>query len=770
MRNWKFALEKNGGFEGAELPGFDDSGWRTLDLPHDWQVENNRDPDMEGGDGQGFFPRCQRGWYRRCFDAPPAWKDKWVRVRFDGVQRFSTVYLNGVELGGRPYGYVPFDVDLNRALKYGEENVLAVKVDNTKGGGDRWYSGAGIYRPVEVSVTDKVFIPRDGVRVSVPRLDGEAARVRVSAGVDNRSGGKARGEIRGRIEPPRSGAPALEFTLPYTVGVGESAAVETEIEIKNPLRWDIDDPALYGLSLYLGEDCSALRFGLRETRFDGEEGFFLNGRSRKLQGVNLHHDGGALGAAVPEAVWRRRFSKLKGLGCNAIRCSHNPQAEQFYDLADEMGFLVIDEVYDKWAPSGMYYREFFDDWWERDLEAMIRRDRNHPSVILWSVGNEVEYQNEESFYGQLARMCDKARSLDPSRPVSAALINPRESWPLEQRINALMRYAEIVDVLMLNYQESYYAALRRAGLSKAIIGSEVYTYYRSSENQITNRIVQPPWRDVVKNKFAAGAFLWAGIDYLGESTGWPCRGWTGAALDSAGFEKIRSWYLASQWKEEPVLKLAVFDETEPYDMARRYWDFPQMRRRWNYPPVSPVKRVAAITNCDLVKLYVNDEPVREAAPDLAGDGMAHFTLAYSPGAIRAEGFRNGLKVIEDILHTACRAASVEIAAPPRAAPGETLPLEIWLKDKYGEPWVLDNPGVWVKVSGDAELVALDNGDFCSAEVYAAGNGRFWNGHILALIRMGDSAGPVRITVLTEGMNPASHRVELEGSAERRYLP
>ncbi|MDR0554249.1 MAG: hypothetical protein LBG76_05555, partial [Treponema sp.] len=457
MKNWKFALNNGrcGDFEGAELPDFDDSAWRTLNLPHDWQIENNRDPEMDGGEGQGFFPRNQCGWYRYRFNAPLEWKDKWIRLRFDGVQRFSTIYLNGTEAGGRPYGYVPFDVDLNRSLKYGEENVLAVTVDNAKGGGDRWYSGAGIYRRVELSVTDKVFIPRDGVTVAVVHLDADAACIRVRAEVDNRTGKSARGEIQGRIEPPQSGAAAFVFTLPFSIGADEKTTVESKIEIKNPRRWDIDDPALYSLSLCLGEDTTFLRFGLRETRFDGEEGFFLNNRPLKLKGVNLHHDGGALGAAVPQAVWRRRFNKLKALGCNAIRCSHNPQAEEFYDLADETGFLVIDEVYDKWAPTEMYYKEFFDNWWERDLEAMIRRDRNHPSVILWSVGNEVEYQNEERFYGQLARMCDAARSLDPGRPVSAALINPRESWPLEQRISALMRYADIVDVLMLNYQESY---------------------------------------------------------------------------------------------------------------------------------------------------------------------------------------------------------------------------------------------------------------------------------------------------------------------------
>ncbi|MDR0387472.1 MAG: beta galactosidase jelly roll domain-containing protein, partial [Treponema sp.] len=420
MKNWKFTL---GDHEGAETPVFDDSAWRSLDLPHDWQIENNRDPDMEGGSSQGFYPRNQIGWYRYHFNAPAEWKEKWVQIRFDGVQRFSSVWLNGLKLGGRPYGYVPFDVDLNAALNYEKENVLAVRVDNITGGGDRWYSGAGIYRQVQLSVSDKMFIPRDGVTVTTLRLDNDAARIRVAVEVLNRGAAPVQAEIKGCITPPQAGA-SMAFSIPvHCAGEGSSLA-EADIEIKTPLRWDPDNPLLYGLSLTLGNDTTPLRFGLREARFDGEEGFFLNGKNIKLKGVDLHHDGGAAGAAVPEAIWRRRFKKLKDCGANAIRCSHNPQAAEFYDLADEMGFLLIDELYDKWTPSNLYYKEFFDEWWERDLEAMIRRDRNHPSVILWSVGNEIEFQFQEHFYEQLKLMCEKTRALDPSRPVSAALMPP----------------------------------------------------------------------------------------------------------------------------------------------------------------------------------------------------------------------------------------------------------------------------------------------------------------------------------------------------------
>jgi beta-galactosidase len=755
MKKWKFTLDKfsQGGLEGVEATDFDDRSWRILDLPHDWQIENNRDPDMDGGSSQGFHPRNETGWYRYHFNVPLEWRDKQVQVRFDGVQRFSTVYLNGTMLDGHPYGYVPFDVDLDGALKYGEENIMVVKVDNTKGDGDRWYSGAGIYRQVELMVTNKLYIPRDGVKVRTTRLDNDAAGIRISTEILNKTDTMAHGEIKGRIVPPFSG-PAIEFILPINCGPGNNALAEMELEIKKPVRWDINSPALYGLYINLGEDETSLRFGLREARFNGEEGFSLNGRPVKLKGVNLHHDGGAVGAAVPLAIWKRRFAKLKECGANAIRCAHAPQAAEFYDLADEMGFLLIDELYDKWAPSSLYFQEFFDKWWERDLEAMIRRDYNHPSIIIWSVGNEIEFQFQEHFYEQLALMCEKTHSLDPQRPVSAALINPKESWPLEDRISALLRYADIVDVLMLNYQESYYAELKRSGLRKPIIGSEVGTYYRSKENQFSDFWPRSPWEDVIKNTFVAGSFIWAGINYLGECSGWPFRGSANSVLDSAGFEKIRTWYVSSRWKDEPFLKLAVFDEGEPYCGGKAYWAFPRMRRHWNYPFFSMLRHLAAITNCDLVKIYQNDDPVRISEPDRTGDGIAHFFLPYKAGILRAEGYRRGIKVIEDILHTTKRAAAVEIIVANEAAPENTVLAEIWLKDQYGEPWVLDNPLAEVRIAGDAELIALDNGDFSSTEPYTAGKRTFWNGHILAILRIGNSAGVVRLTVITEMMNTA----------------
>lgn len=428
-----------------------------------------------------------------------------------------------------------------------------------------------------------------------------------------------------------------------------------------------------------------------------------------------------------------------------------------------MGFLVIDELYDKWAPTGLYFQEFFDTWWERDLEAMIARDANHPCVILWSVGNEIEFQYEERFYRLAEMLCSRARQLDPTRPVSLALMPYclpayNDRTPESERLKATLRVADLVDVLMLNYMESHYHALRKAGLRKAIIGSEVYTYYRSCEGQFTQVYPHSPYRDVQDNDYVAGSFIWAGIDYIGEAaTGWPSRGWTGSLLDSAAFRKPRSWYMESQWKEEPLLKLAVFTEEEPWDMANNNWGFPQMCCHWNFTQREKILHVAAMTNCDEVQLYLNEEPVRLSRPDTEGDGIAHFYVPYRPGRLEAQGFRNGKPVARDCLETSSGPAYVELIPDKtmvKANGRSMVQVEIWLKDALGRPWEQAAPMAHCSIRGDAEIVAMDNGDFnTTAELYATQARTLFRGHALAIIRTGRNPGIWRLTVRVEGCNP-----------------
>ncbi|MGI6172559.1 MAG: glycoside hydrolase family 2 TIM barrel-domain containing protein [Christensenellales bacterium] len=690
------------GASGVEKPDFASRGFREVALPHDWQIENRRDPDMEMGGAQGFYPRSEIGWYRREIVSGADWEEKTVYLVIEGCQRFYEVYLDGVRVGGHRYGYVPHVIDLSGTLKPGASQLLAIKVDNASSIGDRWYSGAGLYRECYLLVKDKTHIRPFGIRTEYT-LDGSAARLAVSL------------DTAGEASDVR-----LTLTAPDgAVFVSENAPIDVE----NVLLWDMDSPNLYALKVELVEngavtDTAYETVGFRRAHFDGENGFVLNGVPRKLFGANLHHDGGAcFGAAVPEGVWERRLKKLKALGCNAIRCSHNPHAQELYDLCDRLGMVMIDELYDKWHGSALYYDKLFDKEKISDLRMMIARDRNHPSIVLWSVGNEVEIQYSEQYYRDLKELCDAARQLDPSRQVSQALIGfcipgYNDATPLKARIEAILRYGEIVDVFMGNYMEQYYASLREAGFSKAIIGSEVFTYYRLAENNNTAIEARSPWNDVWDKPYVAGGFIWAGVDYLGESSGYPCKGWTGSALSSAGFEKLRSAYLKSQWqKDVPVLEIGVFDETAYDDRAMPNWSFPLMREGWDAQREGLMVHIGIMTNCDEVVLFgARGFPSR---CKVEKDGMAHCHMPYFRGALRVEGYKNGDLVAQKIFYPpdAPTTLSGTFFEETLRSGRNVFHAEFTLLDGFGQIWTKTSPALHVEAEGNAELRGIDGGDF-----------------------------------------------------------
>ena len=798
---WRFSLLTD---ERCAQADFDASAMRPVELPHDWQIESHRDPDMPAGGSQGFYPREGIGWYRRAFTPDEAWRGKTVRVLFDGVQRFATVYLNGRELGGHMYGYVPFEVELSDALEFGRENVLAVKVDNSpdpaatcavisqaqaddlarayareKGlpedallresscGGDRWYSGAGIYRNVWLLVDEPICVRPRGLRIAPSAASGD---VSVKLLTENRTGAPADAVISLSVTGP-DGASALARGLCREIAPGEGELC-LSFTIPSPRLWDVDSPNLYGLRVRIKQGDRVLdevssTFGFRDARFDADQGFFLNGRRLKLYGADLHHDGGAFGAAVPLRVWERRLRALREMGCNAIRCSHNPQCEEFYDLCDRMGFIVIDELYDKWAGTGLYYQRLFLSSWRDDLERMIGRDQNHPSIVLWSMGNEVDIQYSEAFYAILGDMTARCRELDPSRPVSAALIgyclrDYNDSTPLEKRLAVGVRYGELVDVFMGNYMEGFYDALRGAGLHRAFIGSEVLSFYRHEDLQVTNVLLRSPWRDVDEKDYVAGGFVWAGVDYLGESTGWPCHGWTGCPIDSAGFAKLRADHLRAQWMSEPMVRIGVYDESEPWDMANSMWSFPQMSGHWNYDCPGKMLHVAVMTNCDSVELYLNGQMKRVASPDTP-ERLAHFYVSYQPGTLRAVGIRDGKPVCEQTLHTARFAERLDmrICEGDLAADGRDIAhVEVRLLDKFGQRYEQLRVPVRFRVEGPADIACVDNGDFLTTdEVFRAEQRTLNHGQALMVLRSRREAGRIRVTAIAEGFAPVTAEIE-----------
>lgn len=771
-KGWLFAKTSD---PDAVKAGYSEDGFMRVNLPHDWQVLNPQTQDAPGGGSQGYFPREEIGVYRLHITPDKAWRGKLVRVLFDGVQRFCEIYLNGELIGGRKYGYVPILAELKN-LKYESDNLLAVRVDNacardkSIAGGDRWYSGAGIYRNVHLLVDEHAHIRHDGIFVvSTPVIAGPGGDVAEEKYIKAK-----RADVRAEIET-EGDTHGSELQISVTLGrkavyaanVPAQALNVCEFSIGEPVLWQLGAPALYTLTARLTRDGrvtdeQSVRFGIRSAVFDSEDGFILNGVRTKLWGLNFHHDGGPFGAAVPVEIWRRRLESAKRLGVNAVRTSHNPMAEEFYDLCDELGLLVIDEYCDKWQHSGMYFDLIDDAERLEEIEIMLRRDRNHPSVILWSVGNEIGVQYSEYFYSTLEKLCAKVRSLDPTRGVSAALIGfvlsgYNDMTPMGVKMQAVRRYAEIVDVFMGNYMEQLYVKMRECGMRKPIIGSEVCTYHRFSEKSMNTTDISPesPYAIVKRYPWVAGAFVWAGCDYLGEA-GWPSRGWTGDPLDSAAFPKIRAWYCAAQFKTEPVLKLAVYDESEPWDRARGMWGFPQMRAHWKYGEWEKVMHVAVMTNCDTVRLYQNNQSVRTARLSDFPDGMIHFYLTYNAGTLRAAGYMNGVKVAEDVLREDYAPSEFVLKADTASLPadGRSVALvEALINDAYGNPYVLSEPDVQVSAEGAGEIACLDNGNALRARDYHDNTHLpVHNGHLLIAVRAGEKPGSCTLRVKTDGFD------------------
>lgn len=771
-RGWLFLLNAE---EADVLPEADESRFVPVRLPHDWQICREMDPAAPGGGSQGYLPREEKGVYRLHLYGSEAWAGKEVRLLFDGIQRFSRVYLNGREIAAQKYGYIPFTVPLE-GLKSDGDNVIAVLVDNTPpfenpgcGGGDRWYSGAGIYRHAWLLADEPTHFVHDGLRiVTDPVITGPAGNVQDKAGIRCE---RATLTLRLEVTRPLQGdTVAVRICAPdgsrwdaCTLPAEEITC--GEICLESPMLWDPDHPACYRLEAELRRGGQVLDrmnglFGVRSAVFDTEDGFLLNGVKTKLWGVNFHHDGGAVGAAVPIEVWRRRFAQLKKIGVNTVRCSHNPQAEEFYTLCDEMGFLVIDEFCDKWQHSGMYFDVITDEERRTDLTRMIRRDANHPCVILWSVGNEVTGQYSEYFFSTLKMLCAHVRAEDPTRPVSAALIGfvipgYDNRTPLGTRMAVLKRYSETVDVLMCNYMEQLYEKMREYGIRKPVIGSEVRMFYRHDERSMNTVDIgrESPYAIVRRYDWVCGAILWAGCDYLGESIGYPCRGWTGNPLDSTADLKNRARYVASQFRREPILHLCVYDESEPWDMANGTWGFPQMRSHWKYSCVNKILHVCAMTNCDTVRVYQNDQPPRTAYPADFRDGMAHFYIQYSPGCLRAEGYIAGRKVCEDLLVTDHRPEVLRVEADRTLLPadGESIAfVDVCLEDSTGRRYCLEDRRTEIRVDGCASFVLMDNGNWQDTTPFMSPVRKTFNGHLMCMIRAGEEAGEATVTVKAEG--------------------
>ncbi len=549
---WRFL---KGDAPAAVQPGFADSAWRSVDLPHDWSIKGPyADKEPAGGPG-GYLP-TGIGWYRKRFAIPTSYTGKILTIEFDGVYQRSEVWINGHYLGNRPYGYIPFVYDLTPHVKFGNENLIAGKVDNSHQPNCRWYSGSGIYRHVWLLVTNPLHVAHWGTFVTTPRVSRESATAQVKTKVKNDGKGAVQAALTTSIVDKTGNT--IQTLEPVTQEILPDAEYEftQQLRIENPQLWSPGNPHLYRVHSSILEQGRAVDeydtpFGIREAIFDADKGFLLNGEQLKLRGVCVHHEAGSVGAAVPERVWERRFEILREMGCNAIRTSHNPFAAEFLDLCDRFGFPVMDEAFDEWkvpkpqiGPYG--YSIFFDEWYERDLKNFIHRDRNHPSVVLWSSGNEIGDQADPKGAETLRKLLDVFHSEDPTRPVTAAC-DRIAAEPLSSR--ARPEFVALLEVVGYNCVdrwrdriEKYYSIDRHDFPQRRFIGTEsgamggVRGDYRalwSTANTGTPGFrgfgvgrhidVEQLWKFVRIYDYVSGDFMWTGIDYLGEAR-WPGKG------------------------------------------------------------------------------------------------------------------------------------------------------------------------------------------------------------------------------------------------------
>ena len=755
-------------------PGYDDSRWRRLSLPHDWAIEGDFSATNPSGAGGGALPGGV-GWYRKHFRLPATEGARRYYLAFDGAYMNSTVYVNGHEVGSRPYGYSSFEYDLTPYVRPDSDNVVAVRVDNSDQPNSRWYSGCGIYRHVWLTATNPLHIARWGVHV----VTDVGGTVDVELAVSGDADGQHRPVFRHTLLAPDG----------RTVAVTSAKSLRQKLRVKHPLRWSVDSPHLYTLRsevLVDGEvvDAVTTRTGFREFRFDAATGFWLNGRNLKINGVCLHHDLGCLGAAVNEDAMRRQLVKLKAMGCNAIRCSHNPPAPELLDLCDEMGFIVMDESFDMWRrrKTRNDYARFFDEWHERDLSDLLLRDRNHPSVLMWSIGNEVLEQwsgvgadeltleqanlllnaghddstlahGEELTPNSLLtlHLAGIVRKYDRTRPVTAGCNEPSPD-------NHLFKSGAL-DLIGFNYHREWIKDVPRNFpgkpflLTESVSALQTRGYFRMPSDSLfiaPERWDKPytdpsmmcssydnqhvPWGstheetwDIVKHTpYCAGQFIWTGFDYLGEPTpyGFPARSSYFGIIDLAGFPKDIYYMYQSEWTDRPVLHL-----------------FPH----WNWTEGQTVDLWCYYNDADEVELFVNGKSRGVRSKKDSHQYHVAWRVAYEPGEVKVVARKDGQEVRSSSIRTAGAPACIRLEVDYE---GETTVfVNAYVTDEAGNlcPWAEDD--LRFSVSGGT-VIGVDNGSPTSMERFKADHRKAFFGKALVVIRKDKDAGPIRLEAVS----------------------
>ena len=778
----------------AQTPGFNDRSWRQLDLPHDWSIEGENRQDAPGGGSIGYFPTGV-GWYRKTFDVPGYSKDKLYSIEFDGVYMNSTVWINGHELGTWPYGYSSFSYDLTPYLK-ASGNVIAVRVDNSQQTNSRWYTGSGIYRHVRLVGTAKTHFTKWGVFNYTESIGGGEAKVHVESMILNETRDFPRGSVR-QIVLDAGGAEVANAECSVDILAGADTPVVQTVTVPNPKLWDLDNPYMYTLRTVLlvnGQEIDRVEnpLGIRTIEYNIDKGFLLNGNQVKMYGVNVHHDGGAMGAAVPERVWERRIEILKEGGCNAIRTAHNPPAPEFLDLCDKHGMLVMDEAFDQWVTpkNSNDYARFFVEWHERDLHAMVARDRNHPSVVMWSIGNEIKDQYTAAGPVYAREMIAYCHKLDPTRLVTSGNDEIASNTPATPEFLAAFEN----DIVGYNYpdrwrerKELMYAIDKAEFPNRRVVGTEtggnagsrgnynvpgftaenaparpagqqgMMSAFRGRRGGLVSSGLIDTERRWVFNRaydYVIGDFMWTGIDYYGE-TFWPSRGAGSGYLDNCGFRKDGWWFFKSLWTDEPVLHL-----------------FPHWNWRGNE---GKIMQVVCYTNMESVELFVNGKSYGSKATEYPRRGVdiswsqaapgkhyattsdLHLTwdVEYQPGEIKVVGQREG-KTYEEVIRTAGAPAQLRATVDRPSfttKKGDVAHITVEVLDADGNLCPYADNLVNFKVSG-ARLIGVESGNMSDLSSVKASSRKAYSGMCLGIVAA-DKPGAVSVEVSADGLTSST---------------
>ncbi|HVN47508.1 MAG TPA: beta-galactosidase GalB [Bacteroidota bacterium] len=768
-KNWQFHL---GDVLNGQRLDYDDSQWRVLHVPHDWSIEGEFSNDNPATAGGGALPGGI-GWYRKSFTIPETEKNRLVFIDFDGVYRNSEVWLNGQYLGKRPYGYSSFRYELTPYLHYGNtKNILAVKVDNSQQPNSRWYSGSGIYRNVWLVKTNNIFVDHWGTFITAPAVNERSATISITTTIKNKSGEHAAITLRTSILDAQNISVA-HADIKKILSVDSLSTLQQELIIQNPLLWSVENPYLYKAITTIEEngimiDQTETPFGIRTFAFDSAKGFSLNGKHMKILGVCDHHDLGCLGAAVNYRALQRQLEILKAMGVNGIRTSHNPPAPELLDLCDQMGFVVLDEAFDMWkhGKTKYDYSLNWNEWHQRDIQDMVQRDRNHPSVVMWSIGNELMEQWDKNDSGIIIakELRSLVRQLDTTRPITSACSDPVPSNPVIK--------SGALDLIGFNYHQNDFSQFPKIYPAKCFLGTETTSalatrgHYDMPADSIRRWPIywdsvfttgnkdftcssydncsapwgsthEETWKIVKKYDFLSGMFIWTGFDYLGEPTpyDWPARSSYFGIIDLAGFPKDVYYMYQSEWTSQPILHL-----------------FPH----WNWKQGDTVD-VWAYTNCSSVELFLNGLSLGKK--EKIGDDLhLQWRVPFFPGTLKAIGTTADNKILTQEIQTAGAPAKIILEADRTVitADGKDLSfVTVKVVDQQGTLVPYADNLIHFSVDGQGAIAGVDNGCETSHEPFHANFRKAFNGMCLVVIQSTEQADRILLHASSDGLPDAT---------------